>query len=102
MSTAPHTPGPWRIEQPNDYTPHIWITAEGNPSIAKIETCDYDDGLGERLTDQDQTNARLISAAPEMLEALETIADFAPGNGDVCEIIAKRARAAIAKATGES
>ena len=29
-----------------------------------------------------------------MLEALETIAAFAPGNGDVCEIIARRARAA--------
>jgi hypothetical protein len=28
-------------------------------------------------------------------EALETIASFAPGNGDVCEIIAQRARQAL-------
>lgn len=28
-------------------------------------------------------------------EALEKIADFAPGNGDVCEIIAKVARRAL-------
>lgn len=28
-------------------------------------------------------------------EALENIASFAPGNGDVCEIIAQRARRAL-------
>jgi hypothetical protein len=32
---------------------------------------------------------------------LQTLADFAFGNGDVCEIIARRARAAIRKAEGE-
>ncbi|MFN8776142.1 MAG: hypothetical protein ACK5XV_05175 [Flavobacteriales bacterium] len=39
-------------------------------------------------------------AAPDMLEALDKIACFAPGYGDACEIIAKVARAAIAKTTG--
>jgi hypothetical protein len=37
----------------------------------------------------------------ELLEALSTIAALATGEGDVCEIIAKRARAAITKATKE-
>lgn len=37
-------------------------------------------------------------AARAMLAALETIADFAVGYGDVCEIIADRARKAIAQA----
>lgn len=41
------------------------------------------------------TQSALIA---EMLEALEKIASFAPGNGDVCEIIAKTARAALARA----
>lgn len=55
-------------------------------------------GVGE----EEIANAHLICAAKVMYETLETIAGFAPGNGDVCEIIAQRARAAIAKATGES
>lgn len=40
--------------------------------------------------------AGLIAAAPLMRDALEAIAGFAPGNGDVCEVIARRARAALA------
>ena len=47
---------------------------------------------------------RIVQAEREALQArvtiledtLQTIAGFAPGNGDVCEIIAKRARAALA------
>ena len=41
---------------------------------------------------------RLHESNQELLEALHTIASLAIGEGDVCEIIAKRARAAIAKA----
>jgi hypothetical protein len=37
-----------------------------------------------------------------LMEALRSIAAFAPGNGDVCEIIAKRARSAIAKVEAAS
>lgn len=37
----------------------------------------------------------------EMVDALRTIADFAPGHGDVCEIIAQRARAALFKAEAQ-
>ncbi|WP_335308112.1 hypothetical protein [Sphingomonas phyllosphaerae] len=51
-----------------------------------------------------EANARLMAAAPELLEALEcmvaTYADMQDGNGDPCpDVIA--ARAAIAKAQGE-
>ena len=35
--------------------------------------------------------------AHDLLTSLESIAGFAPGNGDVCEIIAKRARGAMAR-----
>lgn len=44
---------------------------------------------------------RKQAAAEFMYETLETIAGFAVGNGDVCEIIARRARAALAKADAE-
>ena len=40
---------------------------------------------------------RLHESSQELLAALHTIASLAIGEGDVCEIIAKRARAAIAK-----
>ena len=44
---------------------------------------------------------RRAECFPDLLDALQVIASFAVGNGDVCEIIAQRARKAIAKATGE-
>ena len=39
--------------------------------------------------------ARLTEINAVLMEALETIAGFAPGNGDDCELIARRARAAL-------
>lgn len=41
---------------------------------------------------------RLHEANQELLAVLHTITSLAVGEGDVCEIIAKRARAAIDKA----
>ena len=41
---------------------------------------------------------RLAVLNQELVEALDSIASFAVGYGDVCEIIASRARAALAKA----
>lgn len=70
-----HTPGPWTVEPPSEQTPHIWITAPTSSGVAKIETCNYDDGQGERLIDEDFANARLISAAPDLLDALIMVRD---------------------------
>ncbi len=90
-----HTPGPWPLKlsvvQGTDGTmhPHAEIGAgRVNGKYFSVSGCISED------------DARLIAAAPELLEALDVIASFAFGHGDVCEIIAKRARAAIAKATG--
>lgn len=88
-----HTPGPWTVEPPSDQTPHIWITAPTSSGVAKIETCNYDDGQGERLTDEDFANARLIAAAPDMLAALK----YARSHGFIDQV-----EAAIAKAEGRS
>lgn len=64
-----HTPGPWVI----DSGERLRVIAEGTPwSIAEC-THRSDVGLGERVA-----NARLIAAAPEMLEALERVADLYP------------------------
>lgn len=47
-----------------------------------------------------EQNRLLAERVERMKEALEKIAQFAPGNGDVCEIIARTARAALAKEQG--
>lgn len=119
MSESKFTPGPWRAEPPNDYTPNIWIAADDDAGgICKFEPCDYGDGPGPVLTPIDYANARLIAAAPELFEALRelvairTIKDKLeePNNGEWPDMAALRertdaawasARAALLKASPE-
>ncbi len=85
-----HTPGPWTIlpgEQGR--LPRYIISADRLPPLKMI--CE----LGTKA------NARLIAAAPELLEALTHVlplAEQAPGGGGYA---IDTARAAIAKATGD-
>jgi hypothetical protein len=98
--SAQHTPGPWTLNfdgtgafREQDQ-PYVFVAALGRP-------------LAER-----KANARLIAAAPELLEALEEIlgplnvcSDNPNVRDDVCLPIEmtmgelRKARAAIAKAT---
>lgn len=106
-----HTPGPWYIGKDfSDQGRHIYAAQkvrhedgdEWHPLIASTD----DD---ERLIDW-QANARLIAAAPDLLEALKEIAaDYAdrfdlddPSTNPGIKYTIKQARAAIAKATGAS
>lgn len=115
MTTKPatHTPGPWSVEESD---PYIYIETElfGDPpggiapgtyTVALLR-----DGFPVSSPDVVRANARLIAAAPELLEALERIANHeyrsdrrARGMVDVDEIesLKRTARAAIAKAKGE-
>lgn len=94
-----HTPGPW-----NFYTPGG--TAASNPNGAAFligptrlymdKSCGFLD-----------SDARLIAAAPDLLEALIPFLDFADRdsdlNGEILpDTIIESARKAIAKAIGES
>ena len=83
MST--HTPGPWhvangcQIRSAKDQIAKAWMMRNG-------------EGLA---------NARLIAAAPELLEALEEIVSAADGDGwSQLDADLRKARAAIAKAKG--
>lgn len=83
-----HTPGPWEVLEEKDYPPSVisemhdictMSGAKSNPSV--------------------MADARLIAAAPELLEALEAVmAEYEDGYGLRC---LKQVRSAIAKATGE-
>ncbi len=91
-----HTPGPWTIEQfahPYGKTEDRTITSytrTGNPlRIGRAYNV-----MGPNETD---ANARLIAAAPDMLEALR---NFTEGRKIAYTAALEIARAAIAKAEG--
>lgn len=98
--SAQHTPGPWTFRKNYGQTLDL-LAAGGATSILN----------NARLMNQ-EPNARLIAAAPDLLEALcnalpylddvladkDQLACFKPG---VVQAHAKAIRAAIAKATGE-
>jgi hypothetical protein len=76
MST--HTPGPWQVVGSNVY---------GNNLRA--------------LLPMNAADARLIAAAPEMLEALELADAMLSGANMNASVVERKVRAAIAKARGE-
>lgn len=98
MSNTKHTPGPWRISTAN---PCEVNAGKGAESMGVASAHNYDiEGIFCPPT-QAQANARLIAAAPELLEALLWIMD----HRENCDIPSpegswdEQARAAIAKAT---
>jgi hypothetical protein len=112
MSEAKHTPGPWFIDESKGpilqggakATVGVWAQARFD------EACDSDDdeiepedekwvcGAWGTLSHEDIANARLIAAAPDLLEALEDL--LSGRDSDIDWRVA--ARAAIAKAKGEA
>ena len=101
-----HTPGPWVVESLPDEGPSIHT---GGSGIAR-RIAGVDVGGWKRTTLADaEANARLIAAAPDLLEALQAIAHFihttsaAEGGASKYSanvVAADMVRAAIAKATG--
>lgn len=93
-----HTPGPWTVRE--KVGPHlntyytIWadkLGMDGNivRTYAPIDVQEH--------PDQQEANARLISAAPDLLRALQEVAHHADDEyGFMVDV-----RAAIVKATGE-
>ena len=87
-----HTPGPWITDSKERTDTARYIMAAARPfphTIARID-------LVNRA--EDEANAALIAAAPEMYEALRDLLAVKP-NSDAPEWVA--ARAAIAKAEGQ-
>jgi hypothetical protein len=93
---ATHTPGPWaaHFNVPLATIPgHIIKTAYG----AETPIASLWEGGGTKGKPTQIANARLIAAAPELLAALRELLALNPH-----AIGAASARAAIAKATGET
>jgi hypothetical protein len=93
MSAAQHTPGPWAISPEKCHYGDIatvYNTTEGWVSIHAPSWVNIGD---QKVA---MANARLISAAPDLLEALKGVLRVA----DRATVEFDAASAAIAKATG--
>ena len=121
--TAAHTPGPWAIDW-NVARLDIF-SGDAATLIASLRRST----LSPAIDDVAKANAKLIAAAPELLEACQTFAewlrreeagcdrqgtahdtpegravfsDWFYENVAMCDLAQKQARAAIAKATGDA
>lgn len=97
---AGFTPGPWSADGGSGYV----MAEDGQMPVCEVRGWGY---LSTRRESEDaaaaeqDANARLISAAPDLLAALRPFAAFAcEETGDDCECNNCRARAAIRKAVG--
>lgn len=85
MKEREHTPGPWSYRQGDDHSgyeidadngsgPRDWL------GLARVEMfIDFDDDGNEtrrKYKEESLANARLVAAAPELLEALEETAKY--------------------------
>jgi hypothetical protein len=103
-----HTPGPWKAELANKGRKNaceFWAVIEDNHSRThrdSIVNMFWSDGIRP----DDEANARLIAAAPELLEALELLHSISKhqravfGSEEAVASAYATARAAIAKAKG--
>lgn len=82
-----HTPGPW-----SSGLTVVW--QEGSKKV--ICQCDK-----QFIIEETKANARLIAAAPELLEQLESLADAANRGSPDLDIYINDARRIIEKAKGE-
>ena len=102
-----HTPGPWFVSEPvlsdGAYDRALYIDSVAEPGRLMIFAECF--GRADWTHKFDSlANARLISAAPELLAALQWIVDHGDtgeGGRPAYHAMRNHARAAIAKATGD-
>lgn len=98
-----HTPGPWRAEKhpqhDHAHRSELWTIIAGEPD----DCCDAE--IAQVIAYEAEANARLIAAAPVLLEALRILANemacYGPEDDPDTFAAYRGALAAIAKAGGE-
>lgn len=99
-----HTAGPWSV----GFRAYDVTAADGYMKVCDVRGWGYLTGKGSLGLDAgtataiQEANARLIAAAPDLLEALKVAADLCVGTFAEGGTPHKRMLAAIAKATGAS
>lgn len=98
--TAKHTPGPWIIMGDGLFkNPGIDSVPD---SLSIIEVGHKHKGIIGRTPEETSANAHLIAAAPELLEACETLMHELAVEGGSGHWALEKAELAIAKAKGEA
>ena len=95
--TTKHTPGPW---EKADGTDGITRGIRGWHGPERVNVINWN-GISRATSVTGQANARLIAAAPDLLEALQWVVLRTEEGGYPDGKCLKEARTAIAKATGE-
>lgn len=99
MSTSAHTRGPWTLDDPInvDVIEDNYHVIEGGAGFCGREKKGFSLAGCMKIED-----ARLIAAAPDLLEALEEIVGYTGGADSALqdEYVIARVRAAIDKARG--
>ena len=90
---ARHTEGPWELDDSEKYYRRGAIRRNG------MVVAFMNDNWQPITAEERLANARLIAAAPDMLEALREM--VAGRENDVTSQLLENARAVIAKATGQ-
>ncbi|MBR8343044.1 hypothetical protein KDX40_04740 [Burkholderia ambifaria] len=98
MSDSKFTPGPWVVEKLGVGDPYL--VHDGSQYKAAVAVT----ATGNFGCDKSIANARLIAAAPELLEACKAFADYMNGptswTQDQEDALIIRVHSVIAKATG--
>jgi hypothetical protein len=100
MMNTQHTPGPWEPHGCTVSTLTRW--ENGNKLGGGIVAVSYDPFIDEIPSDEQEANARLIAAAPDLLAACEACANTIRSLSEDYDITWSyiEARQAIDKATG--
>jgi hypothetical protein len=101
--TTHHTPGPWAFSQSTEYGDTRFYVAQADGAPYTPHYSDVATLIAETVNDErksiQEANARLIAAAPELLEALQHLM---VAHGEQLDYAFQQAQDAIAKATGEN
>lgn len=96
-----HTPGPWAVGGDDGL---IWVTP---PDTRQNVICDLQPRDADSFTEEDEANARLIAAAPDLLLAIKLLYratdHYDPEPSKLGALLAaiEATKAAVAKAEGK-
>jgi len=96
-----HTPGPWTLNENNNWKTNPFSITVRKPGVHSTTIVN----IPTRMTippQEQQANARLVSAAPDLLEALQTMPQGLMTTDEDWMRWIETARTAIDKAIGET
>lgn len=95
-----HAAGPWVLGESSGGRHFRAVNAREHSELATVVWVMENDDMEGAQSPECEANARLICAAPDLLEAIEELL-AATQHLDPCQATVDKARAAIAKTKGE-